>query len=99
MTQQVRDRVKQLIARELGVDVERVTDDALLVPEHTKLGGLLSSDRSHLAADSLDIVSLVMTLEDEFDILISDDEAEALNEATVKDCCDLVDSKRDAKAA
>jgi acyl carrier protein len=56
------DRVKQIIVEQLGVDEEQVTLDASFVDD--------------LGADSLDIVELVMTLEEEFDLEIPDEDAE-----------------------
>jgi acyl carrier protein len=45
-----------------------------------------------LGADSLDMIELVMSLEEEFDIEISDEEAEKVE--TVKDAVALIDSLR-----
>lgn len=56
------DRVKQIIVEQLGVEEEQVTLDASFVDD--------------LGADSLDIVELVMTLEEEFDLEIPDEDAE-----------------------
>jgi acyl carrier protein len=58
------DRVKQIIVEQLGVDEEQVTLDASFVDD--------------LGADSLDIVELVMTLEEEFDLEIPDEDAESI---------------------
>ena len=57
-------RVKEIIIEKLGVDAEKVTDDASFVED--------------LGADSLDTVELVMDFEEEFDLEIPDDEAEKL---------------------
>ena len=58
------DRVKEIIAQELGVEQEKVTDDASFVED--------------LGADSLDTVELVMAFEDEFGIEIPDEDAEQM---------------------
>ncbi len=58
------DRVKEIIAQELGVEQEKVTEDASFVED--------------LGADSLDTVELVMAFEDEFGIEIPDDDAEQM---------------------
>ncbi len=57
-------KVKEIIIEKLGVDAEKVTDDASFVED--------------LGADSLDTVELVMDLEEEFDLEIPDEEAEKL---------------------
>lgn len=67
-------RVKSIIAEYLGVEPERVTDDANLV--------------AGLGADSLDQVELVMACEDEFNIEVPDDTAEKI--VTVKDVIEAV---------
>ncbi|HHX78681.1 MAG TPA: acyl carrier protein [Acholeplasmataceae bacterium] len=62
------EKVKKLIAKELDVSESKITMETCL-----------SED---LGADSLDAVELVMALEDEFEIAVSDDDAQNLN--TVK---------------
>lgn len=57
-------RVKEIIAAELGVEIEEVTDDA-------RLG-------EQLGADSLDALELTIALEEEFGIEIPDGEAAQL---------------------
>ena len=56
-----KDKVKKIIVEKLSVDSNEVTLDASF---------------EDLGADSLDIVEIVMALEEEFDIEISDEEAE-----------------------
>ncbi len=58
------DKVKDIIAEELGVERDKLTDDASFMED--------------LGADSLDTVELVMAFEKEFDIDIPDEEAEKL---------------------
>ena len=60
----VESQVKEIIVENLGVDTEKVTDDASFVED--------------LGADSLDTVELVMAFEEEFDIEIPDEDAEKL---------------------
>lgn len=60
----VEDKVKDIIAEELGVEREKLTDEASFMED--------------LGADSLDQVELVMAFEKEFDIDIPDEEAEKL---------------------
>ena len=57
-------KVKQIIAEQLGVKIEEVTDTASFVDD--------------LGADSLDTVELVMALEEEFGIEIPDEDAEKM---------------------
>ena len=60
----VLDRVKRIIIDRLGVEESEVTMEA--------------SFKDDLGADSLDVVELVMELEDEFDLEISDEDAEKI---------------------
>ncbi len=70
----IEDKVKKIIAEKLSVDLEEVIPEASFVDD--------------LGADSLDLVELIMTMEEEFDIDISDEEAEKLE--TVKDAIDFI---------
>lgn len=60
----IEERVKNIIVEQLNVDAESVTADASFVED--------------LGADSLDIVELVMTMEEEFDLEIPDEDAEKI---------------------
>ena len=73
----VQDKVKSIIAEQLGVKPEEVTDQAKFIED--------------LGADSLDTVELVMALEEEFGIEIPDEEAEKL--ATVGDALRYIEEK------
>ncbi|RPJ10858.1 MAG: acyl carrier protein [Desulfobacteraceae bacterium] len=72
----VEERVKKLIAEKLGVDISEVMPEASFVND--------------LGADSLDLVELIMTMEEEFEIEISDEQAEKL--VTVKDAIDFINA-------
>jgi acyl carrier protein len=60
----VEARVKEIIAEQLGVEVDEVTPESSFVDD--------------LGADSLDTVELVMAFEEEFGIEIPDEEAEKI---------------------
>ena len=71
------DKVKDIIANELGVEREKLTNEASFIDD--------------LGADSLDIVELVMEFEKEFNIDIPDEEAEKLR--TVGDALNYLNEK------
>jgi len=73
----VESKVKEIIAEQLGINEEDISPDSSL-----------SDD---LGADSLDIVEVVMALEEEFEVEISDAEADNLD--SVKDFVDFVSKK------
>lgn len=73
---QMIDRVKAIIAKQLRMDVSEIADNAGIVED--------------LGADSLDIVEMLMTLEDELDIIIPDD---ATGLRTVKDVADFIENE------
>lgn len=64
MAEAVADRVRAIIAEQLGVKLEEVTETASFIED--------------LGADSLDTVELVMALEEEFGIEIPDEDAEKM---------------------
>jgi acyl carrier protein len=72
------ERVTKVIVDRLGVDESEVKLEA--------------SFRDDLGADSLDVVELVMELEDEFDMEISDEDAEQIS--TVGSAVTFIESKQ-----
>jgi acyl carrier protein len=70
----VEDKLKKVIADKLSVDLEEVVEGASFVDD--------------LGADSLDLVELIMSMEEEFDVEIPDDDAEKM--VTVKDAIDYL---------
>lgn len=66
-------KIKQIVAEQLNYDIEKLSDDTLFVED--------------LNADSLELVELVMTLENEFDAEISEDDIE-----NIKSIGDLADA-------
>ncbi len=81
MAEAVTDRVKAIIAEQLGVKIEEVTDSASFIED--------------LGADSLDTVELVMALEEEFGIEIPDEDAEKMG--SVGDAVKYIEAKTAAK--
>ncbi|MDQ2670771.1 MAG: acyl carrier protein [Gemmatimonadota bacterium] len=77
MSNNVEDKVKDIIVEELGVEREKLTSDASFMED--------------LGADSLDTVELVMAFEKEFDIDIPDEDAEKLR--TVGDAMNYLHEK------
>jgi acyl carrier protein len=71
------EKVKEIIEKELGVERDKLTDDANFIED--------------LGADSLDIVELVMEFEKEFNIDIPDEDAEKLK--TVGDAMKYLNTK------
>jgi len=70
----IEDKVKKIIAEKLSVDLEEVVPEASFVDD--------------LGADSLDLVELIMSMEEEFDIDIPDEEAEKM--VTVQDAFNYI---------
>ena len=64
MDASLQDRVRQLVSTQLGVELEEVVKDARILDD--------------LGADSLDVVELVMALEETFDIVVPDEDVEAM---------------------
>ena len=71
------DRLKKIVVEQLGVDEEQVTPEASFVDD--------------LNADSLDLVELIMSLEEEFGAEISDEDAEKIR--TVQDAVEYVEER------
>tara|TARA_Y100000591_G_scaffold291235_1_gene277636 strand:+ start:49 stop:279 length:231 start_codon:yes stop_codon:yes gene_type:complete len=70
----VEERVKGIVAEQLSIGSDEIENESSFIDD--------------LGADSLDTVELVMALEEEFDIEISDDEAE--NISTVQSAIDYI---------
>lgn len=74
MADSIENRVRKVIAKQLGLQEDEVTPDKGFIDD--------------LGADSLDIVEMVMAMEEEFNIEIPDEDAERIQ--TVKDVVDYI---------
>ena len=74
----IEQRVKAIVAEQLGVKEEEVNNDSSFVDD--------------LGADSLDTVELVMALEEEFETEIPDEDAEKIT--TVQQAIDYINERR-----
>ncbi len=72
----IEEKVRKIIAEKLSVDVSEVVPEASFVDD--------------LGADSLDLVELIMSMEEEFDVEISDEDAEKM--VKVQDAYDYIQS-------
>lgn len=75
------ERIKKLIVEHTEIDENKIT--------------LQSSFSDDLGADSLDIVEIIMALEEQFEIEVTDEEANNL--ITIKDAVDFVNNKLSKK--
>ena len=75
----VEAKVKSIVAKQLGLGEDEVNNESSFIDD--------------LGADSLDTVELVMSLEEEFDIEIADDEAEKI--LTVQAAIDHINANSD----
>ncbi len=71
------DKVKEMLVEKLGVAPEKVTLESEIIKD--------------LGADSLDVVEMLLSLEENFNITVTDEQTE--NIKTVKDIVDIIDNK------
>ena len=78
MSKEISSKVKKIVADHLGVEEEKVVDEASFIDD--------------LGADSLDTVELVMAFEEEFNIEIPDDVAEKIT--TIKEAIEHIENSQ-----
>ena len=69
------DKIKSMLAEQLNISEDKISADSKIIED--------------LGADSLDVVEMLMRLEDDFGVSVSDDEALALK--TVQDIVDIIE--------
>ncbi len=70
------DKVKGILAKHLGINAANIADDALVLED--------------LGANSLDVVEMAMSIEDELGVCIPDEDV--INLRTVKDIADYIEN-------
>ena len=78
MNEEIYEKLKGIIVEQLGVKIEEISPEAHFADD--------------LGADSLDIVEMIMAVEEEFTIQVSDDEAETLQ--TVQDVAKFIEDHK-----
>ena len=71
------DKIAKVLAEQLGIDQSKITANSKIVED--------------LGADSLDVVELLVSLDEEYNVKVSDEEASAIK--TVGDIAALIDGK------
>ena len=69
------DKIKEVLAEQLGIDAKSIKDDANILED--------------LEADSLDIIEMLMSLEDEYGVTIPDDQINKVK--TVQEVANLIE--------
>ena len=70
------EKIKELLAKQLRIDINTIEDDANIIED--------------LGADSLDVVEMLMAIEDNLGVIISDDDAVKLK--TVRGVADYIEA-------
>ena len=71
------EKVRNMLVDKLGISEDKITPDSEIIKD--------------LGADSLDLVEMLLSLEENFGVTISDEQTE--NIKTVKDIVDIIDNK------
>lgn len=69
------DKVKELVAEQLGISKDKITENSNIIED--------------LGADSLDVIEMLMTLEDEYGITIPDDKISQIK--TINQIVELIE--------
>ena len=75
------DKIKELLAEQLNIPADKITMESRVIED--------------LGADYLDVVDMLMALEDNFNVTVSDEES--VNLKTIGDIVKLIDSKSKGK--
>lgn len=75
------EKIKSILSEQLNVKADKIKPESKIVED--------------LGADSLDVVELLMTMEDDFGVAVSDEEA--VNLKTVGDIVKMLEGKSEAK--
>ena len=70
------EKIKELLAKQLRIDIDTIADDSNIIED--------------LGADSLGVVEMLMAIEDDLGVIISDDDAVRLK--TVRDVADYIEA-------
>ncbi|MBR6737804.1 MAG: acyl carrier protein [Clostridia bacterium] len=70
------EKIKDMLVDKLGISADKITPDSEIIKD--------------LGADSLDLVEMLLSLEENFGITISDEQTEAIK--TVQDIVDIIDN-------
>ncbi len=70
------EKIKEMLVEKLGISEDKITLESEIVKD--------------LGVDSLDLVEMLLSMEENFGITISDDQTESIK--TVKDIVDIIDS-------
>ena len=75
---EIYEKIKLIVNEQLGVDEDKITMEATFIDD--------------LSADSLDLVELIMSLEEEFDMEIPDSDAEKI--VTIRDVVEYINNNQ-----
>ena len=71
------EKVRNMLVEKLGISEDKITPDSEIIKD--------------LGADSLDLVEMLLSLEENFGVTVSDEQTETIK--SVKDIVDIIDNK------